>query len=225
MKTLHLLCLILLPLLTGCIEIIDDLSLNTDGSGTFKYTINLSSSKVKVNSLLALDSLDGKKVPSIQDISAKTDEIVDLLKCRNGISNVSFSADYDNFIFKLSCDFNSLEALQKAIREVVKVENGYKEVPELDHHWLSFEDDVLVRSIPQITVRKTREINPEDRDLLKTGTYTSITRFESEVERCENPSCSISKNKKAVMVRTNTYSLTQNPNLLDNTIYLTKSEN
>lgn len=225
MKTLHLLCLILLPLLTGCIEIMDDLSLNADGSGTFKYSINLSSSRVKVNSLLALDSLDGKKVPSIQDISDKTDEIVDLLKSRSGITNVSFSADYDNFIFKLSCDFNSLEALQKAIREVVKAENGNKEVAELDHQWLSFDGGKLVRSIPQITIRKAREINPEDQDLLKTGNYTSITRFEREVDRCENPGCSISKNKKAVMVRTNTYSLTQNPNLLDNTIYLSKSEN
>ncbi len=217
--------LITLFLLTGCIEIIDDLSVNEDGSGTYRYTINLSSSKVKVNSILALDSLDGKKVPSIDEISAKADKIVDLLKSKEGITDVTFSADYDNFIFKLSCDFESLEALQKAVKEVVKSENGNKNVPELEHEWLTFDDDVLVRSIPQITVAKTREINREDREMLKTGTYTSITRFQHEVDRCENTTCSISKNKKAVMVRTDPYSLTQNPNLLDNSIYLTKSEN
>ena len=51
--------------LSSCIEIIDDLSLKSDGSGTFKYSVNLSSSKIKVNSILALDSIDGKKVPSM----------------------------------------------------------------------------------------------------------------------------------------------------------------
>lgn len=225
MKPIHLLGLLLIPLLTGCIEIIDDLTLNNDGSGTFRYTVNLSSSKVKVNSILALDSLDGKKVPSIAEISDRADKIVDLLKARNGISNVSFSADYDNFIFKLSCDFASLESLQKAIREVVRSESGNKDIPELDHQWLKFDNTTLVRSIPQVTAQKAKDIKQEDRELLKTGSYTSITRFESEVERCENPGCSVSKNKKAVMVRTDPYSLSQNPNLLDNTIYLVKSGN
>lgn len=225
MNSLRILCFLLIPVLTGCVEIIDDLSLNKDGSGTFKYTINLSSSKIKVNSFLALDSLNGKKVPSIEEISNRADKIVDLLKARSGISNVSFSADYDNFIFKLSCDFASLDHLQRAIREIVRSETGSKDVPELDHKWLTYEDNMLIRSIPQITVNKARELNPEDRESLRTGNYTSITRFEKEVVRCENSGCVISKNKKAVMVRTDPYSLTQKPDLLDNTIYLVKGEN
>ena len=51
--------------LGSCIEIFDDLTIHNDGTGTLKYNINLSSSKLKINSILALDSLDGKKVPSI----------------------------------------------------------------------------------------------------------------------------------------------------------------
>lgn len=49
----------------------DELTIHDDGSGTLKYVINLSSSRVKVNSILALDSLDGKKVPSIEEIKTK----------------------------------------------------------------------------------------------------------------------------------------------------------
>ena len=49
----------------------DELTIHDDGSGTLKYAINLSSSRVKVNSILALDSLDGKKVPSIEEIKTK----------------------------------------------------------------------------------------------------------------------------------------------------------
>jgi len=223
MKTRFIILTTLFFSLVGCVEIIDDLSLNADGSGVFRYTINLSSSKVKINSLLALDSLDGKKVPTIGEISRKSNKIIDLLKTKEGISEVTYNADYDNFVFKLKCEFSSLEALQNAIRDVVKSENGNKDIPELEQTWLTFESDKLVRSIPQIAVKKTKEINIDDRALLKKGSYTSITRFYKEVDHYDNESCAVSKNKKAVMIRTDPYSLTQNPNLLDNSIYLVKT--
>ena len=60
--------LVILFSFNSCIEIIDDISIKNDGSGTLKYTVNLSSSKIKINSILALDSLEGKKVPSLSEI-------------------------------------------------------------------------------------------------------------------------------------------------------------
>ena len=209
---------------SSCIEIIDDISINEDGSGTFKYTVNLSSSKVKINSILALDSLDGKKIPSINEITKKFDRIVNLLQTKEGISNVDFQSDYTNFLFKVKCDFTSLESLQTAIREIVLSENKGRKIKELNHSWLHFENKALTRSIPQITVAKASEINNRDIELLKKGHYTSITRFDKEISSFKNESGHLSKNKKAVMIRTNPYLLTQNPQLLDNTIYLKESE-
>ena len=212
--------------LTSCIEIIDDLSLNADGSGVFKYNVNLSSSKIKINSLLALDSLDGKKVPSIDEISLKLIRVVDLLKTKEGISNVQFTSNYNDYIFKLECDFTSLDLLQEAIFAVIRseVKNSDKEIPELSQNWLSYSNDKLERSIPAITIKRTSEINHNDVTLLKEGSYTSITRFSKEVDKMDNQNGLVSKNKKAVMVRIDPYSLTQNTALLDNTIYLLKSE-
>ncbi len=207
-------------LLTSCVEIIDDVSINEDGSGTFKYSVNLSSSKVKINSILALDSLDGKKVPSIEDISAKLNRLVEELKTKEGISNVSFSKDYSNFIFKLSCDFTSIEKLQNAIKELAIKENNGREIKGMNHSWISYEGRKLVRSVPQITIDKARKINSDETKLLKEGKYTSITRFKTEIKKFENEKARMSKNKKAVMVQTNPYALIQNPQLLDNTIYL-----
>jgi hypothetical protein len=211
--------------LTSCIEIIDDLSISGDGSGTFKYHINLSSSKIKINSILALDSLDGKKVPSIAEIQSRADKIVKQLKEQNGITNVVFDANYTDFIFKVTCDFNNLNQLQSAIVNVIKSESKEKEMPELNHTWVSFSQNTLKRSVPQITIKKAQSINKNDSDLLKQGSYTSITRFEKEIERIENENANLSKNKKAVMIRTDPYSLTQNPHLLDNMIYLVKTTN
>lgn len=225
MRTLRLLFpLLLLSFLTGCIEIIDDLTLNSDGSGTFKYTINLSSSKVKINSILALDSLDGKKVPSLEEIKAKIKRIEVQLNQQTGISEAAIESDYANFIFKLSCKFQSLENLQNAVKIVVTAENNNKSIPELDYNWLVFSDLTLARSIPELTVVKSKEINENDRLTLKEGSYTSITRFDIEVDKYNNEKAKLSANKKSVMIRTDPYSLTQNPKLLDNVIYLKKSQ-
>lgn len=209
---------------TSCIEIIDDISINEDGSGTFKYSINLSSSKVKINSFLALDSLDGKKVPSIEEIAEIADRVVSLLKTQDGISNVSFSSNYTDFVFRLECDFSSIDRLHEVVRTLILSESKQKDIPELDTPWITYRDDKLVRSIPTITIKKASEINKPDIDLLKEGKYTSITRFQRDVVKMENAAGIISKNKKAVMLRATPYSLIQNPKLLDNTIFLVKTD-
>jgi hypothetical protein len=94
--------LLFIPLfLSSCIEIIDDLSFNSDGSGTFKYTINLSSSKVKVNSILQLDSLNGKKVLKLPEIKVKINQFKSILASQSGISNVKIEINEPEFFVKL----------------------------------------------------------------------------------------------------------------------------
>lgn len=206
--------------LTSCIEIIDDLSLRSDGSGTFKYTVNLSASKVKINSYLALDSLDGKKVPSIEEISDRINAVIESLEKREGISNLTFDANYDNFILKLSFDFSSVEALQQAIKDVVLEESREKTIKELDETWITINEAAFNRSIPKLNLDRVNTLKQDEIAALKEGTYTSITRFDKEIEKCKNESSIISKSKKAVMLRTDVYSLSQNTSMLDNTIYL-----
>lgn len=218
MKFLTLIVLALLTL-TSCIEIIDDISLNTDGSGTFKYSINLSSSKVKINSVLALDSLDGRKVPSREEIAAKIETFKTRLIDQEGISGVEVEADFSNYLFKVKCNFKNIDRLQAAIKNVASSFSEKKDIEELKHNWMSREGNSFVRSIPELNLEQTKRIKEEDNELLKQGSYTSITRFETEVERFDNPKAILSKNKMAVMIKTNPYTLINNPNVLDNRIY------
>lgn len=216
--------LMLLLGLSACVEVIDDLSFNADGSGTYRYNVNMSSSKVKINSLLALDSLNGKKVPSIEEIQTKVNEVIQKLKAQPGIHNVTFSENYTDYIFKLQFDFESLELMQKALQEIAEQEIDASEITNESPQWLVFENDMLVRSIPKTTVDYSKQIPSEDLALLKDGSYTSITRFDAEISSFSNPNGTLSKNKKAVMVRTDPHSLVENPSKLDNTIYLLPKE-
>ncbi len=217
--------LIILLGLSSCIEIIDDLSLKSDGSGTFKYSVNLSSSKIKVNSILALDSIDGKKVPNIDDIKQKIDQFIKTLDAQNGISNVKVEENYTDFIFKFQCDFTSVFTLQDGLKQSIVILSKEKSIPQLDHNWLTWDGNKLVRSIPEITGKKINEINDSDIELLKKGSYTSITRFDKAVEKFENQAAQLSKSKMAIMVKTDTYRLKENQDILENTIYLTTSKN
>jgi hypothetical protein len=211
--------------LTSCIEIIDDITLKNDGSGTLKYTINLSSSKVKISSILALDSLDGKKVPSIPEMEERIASFKKKLSAKTGISNVTIESNFTNYFFTLQCDFTNVVALQNALKDVIEEESKEKNIPELDQNWLSWDGSKMTRSIPEITVKKTKDLKTEDIELMKQGNYTSITRFERPVEKFDNAAAVLSKNKMAVMIKTNPYALTQNSNILENSIYLSPIKN
>ena len=214
--------LLVLPLfLTSCIEIIDDLTLNADGSGTFKYTINLSSSKVKVNTILKLDSLNGKKVMKLPEIKLKINQFKSSLASQAGISNVKIEMNDTEFLIKLSCDFSDINKLQDAIKNsLANLDAGIKSSTDFSFNWISWNGSKFERSIPEFSQKQIKDLKQEDMDLLKTGNYTLISRFSKSVEKCDNPNAVISKSKTAVMLKANAYSLTKNSKILENTIYL-----
>ena len=153
----YLLLFFLIGLVTSCIEISDDLTLNNDGSGTLRYKINLSASKVKVNSILALDSLDGKPVPSKTQISAKINEFVRLLDAQVGISNVLIEENYTDYIFKFSCDFTSVRNLQDGIKLSLAQISNYKYSTSAEQFWLSWDGNTLVRTIPAYVTQQIKK--------------------------------------------------------------------
>ena len=225
MKKNLLFLILLIFSLSSCIEILDDLTIHTDGSGTLRYNINLSSNKIKVNSILALDSLDGQKVPKIEDIKEKVQQFIKTLDAQNGISNVKIEENYTDFILKFSCDFTNVLLLQEGIKATISSMTKEKNISELNHNWITWDGTKLSRSIPAITLNKVKELNQSDLEQLKQGTYTSISRFDKAVEKIGNPAASLSKNKLAVMIKTDTYILKENSSILENVIYLISNKN
>ncbi|MBU2019980.1 MAG: hypothetical protein KJ941_10075 [Bacteroidetes bacterium] len=206
---------------SSCIEVLDDIQINTDGTGTLKYNVNLSASKVKINSILALDSLEGKKVPSLEEIKAQIEKFKTALSQQDGIEGVEIEADFENYLFKLKCDFTSVDLLQKAVKTVVEKEYRTENSNlNFDLNWLTWNAEKLERSIPDFQIKKAQELKPEEIELLKSGSYISITRFDRNIKNYSNAKAMLSKNKMAVMLRENAYAVTQNPKLLENTIYL-----
>jgi hypothetical protein len=208
--------IILLFILSSCIEIIDDITINNDGSGTFKYSINLSQSRVKVNSYLALDSINGQKVMKLTDLKNKVLLFKNNLKSQPGISNVIISENYEDYIIKIQCDFDNLSNLQKGIQKSISLTTGGQ---EKEYEWVSFNNGIFFRSVPDITNRISESMK-FDYSKLEEGNYTSISRFKKLVDKCENDSSIISKSGTAVMIRTTPNDIIKNIHILDNKITL-----
>jgi hypothetical protein len=206
----------LILILSSCVDIWDDITIHADGSGTYKYTVNMSASKVKINSILALDSVEGKRIPKLPEIKEKIEYYRNKLEEKQGISNVKVESNYDDFIFKISCDFESIADLQDGIREIIKEEIKDKNDPALDENWLTWDGKTLTRVAPnfQSVIYKMKA---EDQEKLKKGKYTSVSRFDKAIVKCDNPQARISPTKVAGLIESTTYSVGTNPSILKST--------
>ncbi len=214
----YIFILSLLFSLTSCIELIDDILINSDGTGTFKYTINLSSSKIKCNSILALDTIEGKKVPKLPELKKELENFEKTFSSQPGIKNVKIESDWTNFIFRFSCDFTDVSSLQSAFKMT-----GVPLGSELKlEDWLVWDGKILERNIPNIISKdflKSSYIKEQD---LKLGKYNSISRFQKEIKSFDNKNSILSKSKTAIMIKTDMWSFLNDFNKLDNKIYLVK---
>jgi hypothetical protein len=165
--------------------------------------------------------LDGKKVPKLPEIKSKINEFKSILAKQPGISNVKIETNDLEFIVKFQCDFTNLTTLQEGIKNAISTLDSDAITQEnMNHNWVSLSGNKLSRTVPQLSLKRLTEIKQSDMDLLKTGTYTSISRFVKTVQKTENSNATVSKSGMAVMLKENMYSLTKNPKLLENTIYL-----
>ncbi len=207
-------------LVSSCIEILDDITFNIDGSGTFRYTLNLSSSQVKINSILALDSLDGKKVPSLKDVQDRFVFFSEYLATQEGLSGVRIDTNHSQFIYKIKCDFTNVYALQSGFQNALKATFTQMDNEDLSYDWITWNGNVMIRNVPDIDKMSLPSFKTEDSDLLKKGNYTSITRFETQIDSCDNPNAILSKNQRAVMLRKSAFEVVNNHKVLDNIIYV-----
>src|SRR4051812_29152600 len=108
----------LIFLLSGCFEIVEDVTIHKNGSGTFFYTINLSQSKTRIDGIMQLDSSDGYRMPQRMEIDENILKAKTTIEKSPGITNVITTSDWVNYIFTLKFDFNSVNNLNLAVETV-----------------------------------------------------------------------------------------------------------
>ncbi|CAM1349172.1 hypothetical protein [Tenacibaculum insulae] len=213
--------LLAIPLLlfTSCFEFIEEISFNKDGSGTAMLTINLSKSKTKLASIMLLDSVNGYKVPSQKTITQELHKIVKKIKATKGICNVKNTLNFNEFIVTVSCDFDTVDALNTVLlafsskKEALAIKNH-------KHFTYNKMDKTFIRSHHFNIGKAFQKTKMKDRKVFETATYTGVYRFKSAVKSSENKLAKISKNKQAVMLRVKAQDIITNKQTIKNKIQL-----
>ncbi len=222
-KLVTFLLLLCLPVLfSSCFEIIEEINLNTDGSGTMVITVNLSQSKTKVASILLMDSINGYKVPQKADIQREINAAVANLKTMPGISNVKSSTDFNNYIASISFSFkdvSNVNNISKKILEAQKLKST-----NISTYSYNKATGTFAREYKYYAAAKTEynKLKKEDKEIFKTATYTGIYRFQAPIARHNNQLAKVSKSQKAIMHKCSMMELINGSVSLSNQIQLAK---
>lgn len=204
--------------LAGCFELIEDTTIHKDGSGEYAVTLNLSASQTRLNSVMALDSIDGRKVPSNTEIQKELIEFVNRMNQTDGISNASSKFSMDDWILKFSCSFDSLPALKNAISAASQKWNkAKKENENFDKIKIDFSDNIYSRQLSANWNEQFKDKVQEDEDYgkLADGKCVFIQRFDQPIQSTSNSNVRVAKNQKASMLMTTPIQILKDPNILD----------
>ncbi|WP_316803802.1 hypothetical protein [Pedobacter nototheniae] len=217
-----LLFIFLIPTLSSCFQVIEEITMRNDGTGDVVLTINLSQSKTKVASVMLLDSVQGYKVPSKQKIQQELNEAVAYLKKSEGISNVKSTTDFNNFIATISFSFKEVSNINNITKNIL-TQHKIKATNSSSYSY-NKSTGLFSRKYQAVSTTKTEfnKLKSQDKAVFNTASYTSIYRFEKPVETVSNPAANISKSKKAVMLKSSIMDLINGKTNVSNQIQLSK---
>lgn len=206
--------------LSGCFEIVEDVTLHDNGSGTFFYTINLSQSKGRLDGIMQLDSSEGFRVPRRKEIDENILKSKTTLQKSPGITNVTTTSDWVNYIFSVKFDFNAVNNLNLALETVSQeLANDHKRIPEASDNF-AFTGKIFDRKSHYDSKTQAAKLSAKDKEILKDASYTCIFRFDQSVNTFSNKDTKISKSGKSAMLKLNMLQLAMGQKSLSNKIIL-----
>jgi hypothetical protein len=154
-------------LLSSCFEIRETVKMNSNGSGTYMFVLDMGQLKElymagrNLQQSMLPDSLKKKgykaKASSpIDQIKPKFDALKDILESVKGITNYKTVYDSANFLIGAQYDFANVTALNKAINIIQKKKDEAVKQAEVDHF-----------AISDKSFERFHTISPEDMDVYR----------------------------------------------------------
>lgn len=216
-QLIHILIVVLSITVSACFEIVEDVTINKDGSGSLKLILNGSQSKTDINGLLLLKEVNGYKVPSRAQIKSGIKAITDSIANAPGFSNVSSSFDEENFILILKADFDKVERLNTGIYKAWEKVDGVNAHPEI---YYEYKNNEFKRKPGKLFTELYSKVKTADRKVMNEATYTALFRFEKLVQKQSNVAAKISKNNKVVFLKIPLQLMFQKPSYWYNIVSL-----
>lgn len=212
--------LFLLLSFTSCFELIEQVFVKKDGSGNMQFTLNLSKSKTKINSIRQMKTINGRDVPSENEIKQKIKELEKSVAKTAGITGVKTTMDFDNYIVTMTCNFTNANQLNGIVKSVAKTGT---EVKYLEKSYNYDAANSTFERLNKISVKKDyNKLSNADKEVFATANYTAIYKFENTINSATNADAKISPSKKAIMLQYSVLDIIQNKKSIENKISLSK---
>ncbi|MCK0132379.1 hypothetical protein MWU59_12780 [Flavobacteriaceae bacterium F08102] len=218
-KSIYICCLGLLLICSSCFEIIEEVSLNDDGSGHVNLTLNLSRSKTKINSLRLLDSINDYKIPTEAEFKKEFEEMVSQVRATPGIIKVDYEMNFDEYIFSIACDFADVDALNTVITKFNRDKQVSKGLAQ-KHFSFDKERKTFRRNYPYDFEKEFNKVKLEDREVIENASMTTIYRFKTPIKSSKNKQAKISTSRQAIMLKVSAKDLINRQKSIKNQIIL-----
>lgn len=207
-------------LFSSCFQLIEEIAMNTDGSGSFTLTANLSQSRSKLASVMLLDSINGYKVPSKREIQKKIEEASTTLRGVKGISNVSHSVDFDKYILTIRFSFQHVANLND-ITALIFDKLAIKAANSSSYSYHTGSKTFMRHYTPNLQAKSEyQKLKQADKAIFENATYTNIYRFDHPVIKQSNNRAKVAASKKAVMLQCGVLDLIEGKINISNNIQL-----
>lgn len=211
---------IFIPLLTlsGCFEIIEEVNMSSNGSGTLVLTINANQSKEQLDNIMAKDSIYSTKVPQRSEIDGAIRDVVLKLKSTKGISNVVVTRNFQTYIMVIKCSFANTAALNSAVNNIWLL---YDKKAATDRTYFSYQKNIFKRIFDYELIKNIHsKLGAQEKDILYRANYTMIYRFQTEISSHSNNHATLSKSKKAIILKNNLLDIVSGKKSIQNEIKL-----
>jgi hypothetical protein len=204
-------------LLSGCFEVIEEVTYKSTESGTYLMTVNCSKSRTRLNALMKLDTFMGVNIPSTYEVSDYFRKAHAAVSKVPGISKSDYTTDYQNYIFTFTFTFDKTETMNKAINAAAQSVTQKSALPY--YNVFAFKQNTFQRhKTPNDSLAKIAKVRKGQLQLISGARATSIYRFTQPVAKTSNSKAILSKDRKAVMLKQDITDILLNPSLFANTI-------
>jgi hypothetical protein len=177
----------------SCIEIVEEITVNEDQSGTLALSAGLNNA----NSIFALIGAF-TDITFLDDIEREIEIIVSKLKAQQGISNVRFTKIKSGGNYALSFDFSDSKALNNALYAVndqkkTFFQPSFYKITKNKYHRKN------ITNWANMLLEKEKD-NLPDESVFDLITYKAVVHFPRQVKKVNADDVVISKDEKTVSI-------------------------
>jgi hypothetical protein len=188
--------------LSSCFELREEIDLNKDGSGTYRLLLDMSQSKQTLE--LAYKMQQNKDNEAAKNLNFTIDSTFakSVMRFNNmpGISQAKDSVNKTDYIFGIMFNFSGMEALNNAIAELNKDENGKptieKPVYSLTKNIFERQNSYYFNNVSEVLKGNANlDKNEKLQTLLQGSSYVCVIKVNGKIKKFSNKKAEIDYTK------------------------------